>query len=230
MISIGLRDLACGFVLVAAFAATGCDGDVSTQPTGAGGSGSTGNTTTGNGSTATSGSGTSTGQGGGTSSSSGAGGAGGCATDSDCVSGEQWCVGGSCVPCDNGGLVCDIFCIEGWTTYERNGCFPCECAPINDCVTNANCPGPIEGIEVKCYAGNFCWDWCPAGDPSCCFGNTCGPVGCPDPNPTGCFITGCPVGQSCVNMDCASSSCACDGQAWACDADCGGGVCVIQEG
>jgi hypothetical protein len=206
----------------------GCDGDVTTQP-GVGGAGSTGTANTSSGT----GTGTSTGEGGTTvssSSSSGAGGAGGCATDDDCTVGEQWCVGGSCVECDNSGLACDIACIQGWTTYERNGCFPCECAPTNACVTDTNCPGPIEGLEVKCYPGKLCWDWCPPGDPSCCFGNTCGTVGCSDPNPTGCFITGCAAGESCVNLECASSSCSCDGQSWVCDPDCGGGTCVVQEG
>lgn len=215
---IGACLVVCGTLAVG----PGCGGDVTTQP-GAGGAGSTGNTTTA----------TSTGEGGTTTSSSGAGGvggAGGCSTDNDCTAGEQWCVGGSCVECDNSGLACDIACIQGWSTYERNGCFPCECAPINACVTDTNCPGQIEGVEMECYPGKFCWDWCPVGDPSCCFGNTCGPAGCPDPNPTGCFITGCAAGESCVDVECASSSCSCDGQSWACDADCGGGTCVLQEG
>src|SRR5262245_15133239 len=49
---------------------------------------------------------------------SGAAGGAACATDSDCVSGKQWCVQGACVPCDNSAQVCDIACTDGWQTYE----------------------------------------------------------------------------------------------------------------
>ncbi len=222
-------------VFLACSAALGCGGDVqTTDPTsggvgGAGGAGSTTATGTATGtSSGTTGTGTTSGTTTGTTSGTTTGTGGGtCATDADCVSGQAWCVAGACVPCDNGGLVCDIACMNGWATYERNGCFPCACAPINECVTDGNCPGPIEGVPVRCYPGNFCWDWCPPGDPSCCFGNQCSTVGCSLPNPTGCFTTGCPEGQECQMVGCASSGCDCDGQSWACDADCGGGTCVV---
>lgn len=186
--------------------AAACGSEVNPGP-GSGGSGGAGTTTT--------------------STSSGQGGQGGvgsaCATDADCTPGEAWCEGGACVACDNGGLACDIACIQGWTTYERNGCFPCACAPMNACVDDAGCGG-----QQKCYAGKFCWDWCPPGDPSCCYGNTCSQPGCADPNPAGCYTTGCPMGQDCTDVpnECASSGCACDGAIWACTPDCGGGTCV----
>lgn len=162
------------------------------------------------------------------SSSSGGGQGGACATDADCLAGSAWCVGGACVPCDNSGPACDIACVEGWTPYERNGCLPCACAPINDCVTDEGCPGPVEGPPVQCYAGNFCWDWCPAGDPSCCLGNVCSLAGCSAPVPTGCLTTGCPEDEQCVvdPATCASSGCSCDGASWLCTPDCGGGACV----
>jgi hypothetical protein len=150
------------------------------------------------------------------------GGGGGCSTDADCTMGKEWCVGGACVPCDNSGLACDIACQNNWNTYERNGCYPCECAPVNACDTDAQC-----GAGGKCYAGQFCWDWCPPGDPSCCYGNVCSPPGCPDPNPTGCFVTGCPQGKTCaLGGACTSSSCACANGNWGCTKDCGGGSCM----
>lgn len=148
----------------------------------------------------------------------GAGGSPGCMTDTDCDFGLEWCVGGSCVACDNSAPVCNLACPVGWATYLRNGCTPCECAPINDCTQDADC-----GAQ-KCYAGYFCADWCPAGDPSCCFGNVCDVAGC-GPNPTGCTVTGCPQGQQCIETGCVPSTCTCDAIDWICGPDCNGGLC-----
>ena len=150
-----------------------------------------------------------------------AGAGGGCQTDSQCQPGAEWCVGGSCLPCDNSGTVCDISCPEGWTTYQRNGCHACACAPPNQCTANADCGAGA----MQCYPGNFCWDWCPPNDPSCCFGNICDVSGC-GPNPTGCFVTGCPAGQTCIEAECTSALCQCDGAAWMCGSDCLGGICT----
>ena len=148
-----------------------------------------------------------------------------CDTDADCTAGEEWCVGGECVECDNGGLVCDIACAFGWETYERNGCFPCACAPTNQCTSDGDCDGGT------CYAGAFCWDWCPAGEPSCCFGNVCSGNGCPGPNPVGCITRGCPEGAECQDFsaggECVSSNCGCSGGSWVCTDDCGGGSCAF---
>jgi hypothetical protein len=51
---------------------------------------------------------------------------------------------------------------------------------------------------------------------------------CATPNPAGCKVTGCPSGKSCVAQGCTSSGCICDAATgdWACDDDCGGGICV----
>jgi hypothetical protein len=145
-----------------------------------------------------------------------------CNTDADCTSGAEWCVGGACVPCDNSGLVCDIFCANGWMTYERNGCFPCECAPTNECASDGDC-----GMGATCYAGAFCWDWCPPGDPTCCYGNFCSASGCSWPPPTGCVTRGCPAGRSCdPTAGCAASTCDCGATGWSCTEDCGGGTCT----
>jgi hypothetical protein len=162
-----------------------------------------------------------------TTSTQGTGGTGGtgsaCATDNDCAASMEWCVNGACAPCDNSAPLCDIACMDGWNTYERNGCLPCACAPVNDCMIDADCTnGPGE-----CYAGSFCWDWCPPGDPTCCFGNLCSVPGCPDPHPVGCFSRGCPAGQDCTSSGCSPSSCGCDGNGgWVCTDDCGGGTCA----
>ena len=148
-----------------------------------------------------------------------------CLTDSDCVQGAEWCAGGSCVACDNSGTVCDIQCDNGWQLYTRNGCSPCACAPPNACATDTEC-----ATGEKCYAGKFCWDWCPPGDPTCCYGNTCSPLGCPDPNPAGCVKTGCPLTHTCVTVGvCSGSSCFCSGSSWGCTKDCGGGECKPLE-
>lgn len=91
-----------------------------------------------------------------------------CATDSDCVEGAQWCEDGACVDCDNSGFACRIACPEGETLMVRNGCHPCACAPINECTVDGDCE-PWQA----CTAGDECLDWCPADDPTCCYGNTC---------------------------------------------------------
>lgn len=150
-----------------------------------------------------------------------------CRSDADCSAGSSWCEGGRCVPCDNGGLLCDIACADGWTTYERNGCFPCACAPTSECEANGDC-----GPGQTCYAGALCWDYCGADDPSCCLGNSCGASGCAGPSPAGCVSRGCPSGERCdtdISAGCASSSCVCgSGGSWVCTRDCGGGTCVPE--
>lgn len=154
-------------------------------------------------------------------------GGGSCDTDADCVEGEEWCVEGACVECDNSGLLCDIACAFGWNTYERNGCFPCACAPTNDCTSDDTCEG-----GGRCEAGEFCWDWCPEGDPSCCYGNVCVSGGCEGPPPVGCARRGCPEGQECQDFEtsgvCVSSSCTCADGSWVCTDDCGGGSCAAS--
>jgi len=160
-----------------------------------------------------------------TTSASGMGGFEGCASDDECAYAVEWCVGGMCVPCDKGGEVCDISCTQGWAMYERHGCTPCDCAPTNPCVSDEECPQVTAGPS-KCYAGNHCWDWCPAGDPSCCYGNQCAAAGCPDPILTGCQKTGCAPGMTCVPSGCEPSACHCDGANWECTDDCNGGECA----
>jgi hypothetical protein len=197
-----LGDYARMLVLGAILAGCGSEVSISANPNGSGGAGGLGG-------------------------SGGPGGSGGsgtsCSTDQDCVAGAEWCVKGKCVPCDNSGPSCDITCPFKWGPYERNGCFPCDCAPKNFCTSDSDCTA-----GTKCFAGAFCWDYCPPGDPSCCFGNLCQLEGCDGPDPTGCFLKGCPQGQQCVQGSCVPSACWCDVDygGWACELDCAGGTCV----
>jgi hypothetical protein len=156
-------------------------------------------------------------------------GPGACASDRDCREGEQWCEGGRCVDCDNSGTVCRIACPTGWSTYVRNGCSPCECAPLNACMRDGDC-----GSGNKCWPGRFCW--CPDGarSPDCCMGNVCSGGACTTEPPTGCLVRGCPRGQRCdMSEGCAPSACGCDASGggggtpgYICTADCSGGSCV----
>ena len=91
-----------------------------------------------------------------------------CETDLDCAWGAQWCEDGECVECDNSGLVCFIACEDGYGLAERNGCHPCECVPLSECTADDECL-PWQ----RCEPGSECLHWCPAGDPSCCYGNRC---------------------------------------------------------
>lgn len=73
-----------------------------------------------------------------------------CETDADCEPGgfgRAWCEGGTCVPCDNSGLYCDLWCEYGFVT-PRNGCQPCRC---NE--------GPCEAVgEGYCTCDALCGD------------------------------------------------------------------------
>lgn len=59
------------------------------------------------------------------------------------------------------------------------------------------------------------------------------PVGCVDPNPEGCIVSGCPDGQECrtVTAQCIPSQCWCNPWfgTWECTDDCDGGVCLDIE-
>ena len=69
---------------------------------------------------------------------------------------------------------------------------------------------------------------------SICVNNSCELAYCYEPNPVGCFQTGCADGYICVNDPdyCVSSSCFCDDSTffgtWICTEDCGGGSCVVH--
>jgi hypothetical protein len=61
----------------------------------------------------------------------------------------------------------------------------------------------------------------------------CADAPCDAPNPVGCTVTGCDVGETCdTSAGCAPSSCSCDAAtgSWICTEDCGGGECVPDGG
>lgn len=91
-----------------------------------------------------------------------------CATDADCTPGAQWCEENACVECDNSAFLCRIACEPGTGLVTRNECHPCVCEADNACLSDSDC-----GSTERCAPGPDCLGWCPEGDPSCCYGNTC---------------------------------------------------------
>ena len=168
-----------------------------------------------------------------------------CESDSDCIFGAQWCEEGACVTCSNDSFLCDIDCAHG--LVERHGCYPCSCNPAPECdVPPTGCYD-----DAECTAGEIC---VPSDTTECipsscgcepetgevwctddCAPGRCQPSACPGENPAGCVDTGCPPGETCepfVGGVCIPSSCVCDEAtaSWACDGDCGGGVCMPSDG
>lgn len=147
-----------------------------------------------------------------------------CRTDADCTFGAEWCVHGACVACETADVAaCPARCARGSTRMVRNGCTPCTCVVANACTTNSDC-----ALGTTCYAGALCWDWCPPGDPTCCYGNICEGLGCTTPPPTGCKKRGCPENAICLTGGCTSSLCDCVGSGWSCVDDCAGGICAEE--
>ena len=87
-----------------------------------------------------------------------------CDTDADCPAGVAWCEGGRCVPCDNSGLDCGIYCPDGFVP-PRNGCQPCACNPpacstVGEgyCTCDAGCGEP--GLLCEVGLGRCIRDLC----------------------------------------------------------------------
>lgn len=106
---------------------------------------------------------------------------------------------------------CALDCPFGFVE-DADGCQTCECIPGTECtdvLCNLFCPG---GFQVDEYGCEIC---------------ACAPDDCEGPNPAGCVVNACPPDQVCdTSVGCTSSSCVCEGGAWSCDDDCGGGTCV----
>lgn len=146
-----------------------------------------------------------------------------CTRDTECRVGEQWCEDGTCVDCDNSGLACRLACDEGWELYVRNGCHPCECAPVNACTADADC-APVGDVPGHCYSGWFCPFGC-EDDASCCHGNWCDAAGCSENQPegerNGCCVWPCGEGAGCTLADCAACDPQCVDGVWQIGSECG---------
>lgn len=125
-----------------------------------------------------------------------------CETDEDCAE-STWCISGVCSACPT-----TLSCPEPpMLEIIRHGC--AWCVPLWDCNSELECD---EG-EV-CYAGRTCESGC-NGDSTCCFGNICGPPGCPATNALDCARVGCPNGYYCDVVD-PDQVCACNEGNWLC--------------
>jgi hypothetical protein len=107
-----------------------------------------------------------------------------CQTDEGCQYGSTWCEDGTCQPCDNSGLFCDLACPFGFE--ERNGCTPCRCARSNGCLSDADCQyGEQWCVDGECSACDNSGLYC---DMYCEFGyverNGCTPCQCAEPENT----------------------------------------------
>ena len=100
-----------------------------------------------------------------------------CGEDEDCEYGfgRAWCVDGTCVPCDDSGRTCELWCEHGFVP-ERNGCQPCACAepPCERfgegyCTCDAPCGDP--GAVCEAGLGRCIPDFCSVAD--CGPGFTC---------------------------------------------------------
>ena len=132
--------------------------------------------------------------------------------------------------------------------YFHHGIFS-ECEFDNDCITVwgdcdvglGNCHYAVnestyfeEQINelVDMWNENDCMEWvCDCLDlPNVvCSEGQCELAYCYEPNPVGCFQSGCPDGYECIDdaNDCNPSWCGCDEMIgeWWCTEDCGGGSC-----
>ncbi|MBL8744212.1 MAG: hypothetical protein JNK04_24060 [Myxococcales bacterium] len=110
-------------------------------------------------------------------------------------------------------IACDLACDDFLTGPD--GCVICECAPPGGCEpVPCNLACPETGFVIG---------------PDGCALCQCNPTNCPLPSPAGCVANGCPDGEVCdTSLGCLSSGCSCDETSgtWACDPDCGGGICV----
>lgn len=149
-----------------------------------------------------------------------------CKEHAECPMGSL-CSAGTCLACSVAGDHCGAPCGPDTkvVAFIRNGCPVCECAPPSDCAIDQDCGDPA---VMHCYAGALCDPGC-AGTPKCCYGNYCGPVGCPELDKLPCSAVGCPSAMTCKTA-CPRPTCKCDpGQMlWMCDPPCDFAECVAS--
>ena len=151
----------------------------------------------------------------------------------ECLTGAD-CESGICEP----GAFCPDYCTQASTDCcIGNTCYvePCKFAGPNPqgcffsgCGLGETCDTSVACVPSSCECNPATDDWQCVDD---CAGGQCVASACPGPNPQGCKELGCPVGHHCeITAACVPSLCACDSglSAWACSADCDGGVCVAD--
>ncbi len=154
-----------------------------------------------------------------------------CTVDADCEPGgfgRAWCVDETCVPCDDSGSYCDLWCPHGFVP-ERNGCQPCICAeaPCEQVGTGyCTCDAPCGDTGTTCEAGlgRCVEDFCAVVD--CIPGYACDQ------------LRGCVVMECLEDLECrlVFSSCGCQAVTVGdprealdpCDYD-GGALCAVNS-
>jgi hypothetical protein len=150
------------------------------------------------------------------------------------------CVPSSCeCDADSGAWICTEDCGGGICVARPGVCDepnPQGCRDTG-CPDGQVCQLDLPGacIPSSCECDPDTGIWACTED---CGGGACvedEPPGCIGPNPGGCRNQGCPDGLRCsldLEDGCAPSSCGCDEDTgmWLCTADCGGGVCVEDDG
>jgi hypothetical protein len=138
-----------------------------------------------------------------------------CKDDTDCGA-QLLCVENHCSDCPVP-KNCPA-CPGDYKYLTRNGCQTCECGPVPECRSQAECASPY-----TCVLGAYCAQGCSRLD--CCV-NACADLGCPEPAPLGCLMS-CDE-QSCGGL-CKAEACYCDleTKSWVCKGFCADEVVSI---
>ncbi len=143
---------------------------------------------------------------------------------------------------DECNYLCD--CPEGWVYCFVDPCLveTCPAYPDAECVADY-CGGCfadfyVEGELVECNMQFGCTDSQANNyNPDAVYNDGSCEYNCEEPNPAGCFQTGCAYGYECIDFGnsnepgfCVSSGCFCDeNYGWGCTDDCNGGTCIPIE-
>ena len=140
----------------------------------------------------------------------------------------------------------NCICPDDWVYCFVDPCLVTECPayPNAYCVADY-CGGCfadfyVNGVEVDCELENNggCTDSAAINyDENATFNDGSCQYACEEPNPAGCFQTGCGEGEQCIDFGnsnepgfCVSSGCFCDeNYGWGCTDDCNGGTCIPED-
>ena len=136
-------------------------------------------------------------------------------------------------------------CPEDWVYCFVDPCLVTNCPAYPDAYCVADyCGGCyadffVDGEEVNCESIGGCTDSMALNyDENAIFNDGSCDYACEEPNPAGCFQTGCGENEQCVDFGnsnvpgfCVSSGCFCDeNYGWFCTEDCNGGTCISLSG